>query len=109
MINLINCTPHSITVTDMNGLETTFQPSGMVARVEMNTQTVGNVDGFELTKNVVGSVTGIPNEIEENTFYIVSAMVLANSNRTDLVAPDTNRAVRNDRGHIVSVPGFVIN
>jgi len=27
--------------------------------------------------------------------------------RTDVVAPDTANAVRNDDGHIVSVPGFI--
>ena len=47
---------------------------------------------------------------EAGVIYIVSAMVLsAAKDRHDLVAPATNHelTVRNEKGHIVSVPGFV--
>ena len=38
-----------------------------------------------------------------------SLVLAANRTRTDLVAPATGRSetIRNDKGHIVSVPGFV--
>ena len=40
---------------------------------------------------------------------IVSAMVLSASDRTDLVAPATGHpdTIRNDKGQIISVPGFI--
>ncbi len=56
-----------------------------------------------------GDIQGLPAP-EAGVIYIVSAMVLsAAKDRTDLVAPATNHqdTVRNEKGHIVSVPGFV--
>lgn len=55
-----------------------------------------------------GDVQGIP-EKKDGIRYIVSAMVIAATDRDDVVAPATGRpdCVRNDKGHIVSVPCFV--
>ena len=56
-----------------------------------------------------GDVTGLPEPVKD-TIYIVSAMVLSalNGSRADVVAPQSDKAERNDKGHIISVPGFVI-
>lgn len=55
-----------------------------------------------------GDVQGLPDP-QDGVKLIVSAMVLAASDRADLVAPATGHpeTVRNEKGHIVSVPGFV--
>ena len=55
-----------------------------------------------------GELTGVP-ERQKDTLYIVSSMVLAASDRGDLLAPATGHpdCIRNEKGHIVSVPGFV--
>ena len=57
---------------------------------------------------LLDEVQNLP-EPAENILYIVSALVLAASKRADLVAPATGHpeAVRNEKGQIVSVPGFV--
>jgi len=56
-----------------------------------------------------GDIVDLPAP-QNDTVYVVSAIVLSaakEQGRTDVVAPDTSNAVRNDAGHIVSVPGFV--
>lgn len=48
-------------------------------------------------------------EHKENTFYIVSAIVLSalKGTRVDVIAPDTgNTAIRNDKGQIIAVSRF---
>lgn len=100
MKNFKNFTPHTIVLND----GTQF-PSLGLARVS-NSFTSFDEDGICSVR--YGDVQGLP-EPEADTFYIVSAMVLAASSREDLVAPATGHpdCVRNEKGFIVSVPGFV--
>ena len=101
-MKIVNATPHDIKLND----GTVFPASGQVARVSVNQVDDGDINGIPVKKNTYGEVEGIP-EPRDGVVYIVSAMVVGNSDRTDLVAPDTGNALRNDQGHIVSVPGFV--
>ena len=107
-MNIVNLTPHAITIETETGERTTFQPSGTLARVSQTQQSAGRIGGFELRRNTFGDVEGIP-EATPETFYIVSAIVLSASERTDLIAPDTGpSAIRNERGQIEAVTGFVV-
>lgn len=59
-----------------------------------------------------GEIIGLPEETT-GTLYIVSLRVLEVGKewgRTDLIAPASNHpfAERNKKGHLISVPGFVI-
>lgn len=104
-MNIINLTPHDIVIT--NG--PTFPPSGTVARVTVQQVDAGNINGIPVKTQAYGNIVGLP-EPQKDTIFIVSALVLAAAKaagRDDVVAPDTSNAVRNDAGHIVSVPGFV--
>ena len=94
-----NYTPHEIILND----GTRF-PSEGVARVSSR---FTDFDGLECRVEY-GEVEGVP-EPEDGVKYIVSAMVLQASSRDDLVAPATGHpdTIRNEKGHIVSVPGFV--
>ena len=98
-MKFLNYTPHAIVLNDG-----TSYPSLGVARVA-NTFTGFDADG--ICDVVYGDVTGLPAP-QPGVRLIVSAMVLAASDRTDLVAPATGHpdCVRKD-GFIVSVPGFV--
>ena len=100
MKKFINCTPHAIVLNDGR----VFEPSGSVARV--STSFTDFADDVCLVK--YGELEGVP-ERQKDTLYIVSSMVLAASDRGDLVAPATGHpdCIRNEKGHIVSVPGFV--
>jgi hypothetical protein len=104
MATFINCTPHAITVA-----ETVFEPSGSVARVNMETEILPSIDGFNVETATPVGLENLP-ETTDGVYLIVSAMVLEAGKklgRSDLVAPNTSKAIRNEKGHIVSVPGFV--
>lgn len=103
MPTYINLTPHNINFNDGR----VFEKSGQVARVkEKYSDFIEDICTVEPEE-----VTGVPTESTEGTFYIVSAMILnaLRNTRADLVAPATGHpgTVRNEQGHIVSVPGFV--
>lgn len=108
MTTFINLTPHAIHVLDSAGIEHAFPPSGEVARVDSTQKELPSVGGFPLSKTEWGSVTGVP-EPQEGVVLIVSALVLGHmTHRSDVVGPDTGpTAVRNEKGHIVAVRGFV--
>ena len=128
----VNLTPHAIVVTttihrpwgypdgeDWHQGEKTFEPSGNVARVETTYKSLDPLrligaqgddwdELFLLTEQEFGEITELPQP--NGSVFIVSSIVLnaaTAQGRTDCVAPDTNNAVRNKSGHIVSVPGFV--
>lgn len=102
-MKFINLTPHAIVLND----GTVFQSSGTVARVGVS---FSEFDSEGLCEQIFGQVEGLP-EPAEGTAYIVSGMVLSalQGARRDVVAPASGHpdVVRNDNGHIVSVPGFV--
>ena len=102
----VNLTPHAIRLNDGQS----FSPSGVVARVNANLQAVESVGGVQLFRQTFGEVEGLPAEVP-GTMYIVSAMVLSAlaGSRNDVFAPATGHpgVVRNEAGHIVSVPGLV--
>ncbi len=95
-----NYTPHEIVLNDG-----TRYPSMGLARVSA---TFGAFDSDGICRQQFGDVTGLP-EPSADVLLIVSGMVCAASDRTDLVAPATGHpeTIRNEKGHIVSVPGFV--
>lgn len=102
MTTFYNYTPHSINLN--NG--TTYVSLG-VARVDSQF-TSFDKDGICTVK--YEDVQGLPDP-KPGVKYIVSSMVLnaLKGKRNDLVAPATGHpdCVRNDKGQIVSVPGFV--
>lgn len=103
-IVIINATPHDIKLN--NGK--IFETSGIIARVSSELVETDEIDGVPVFSQNFGEITGLPEE-KFGTIYIVSAMVLAASNRNDLIAPATSHkdVVRNENGQIISVPGFV--
>jgi hypothetical protein len=101
-MNYINLTPHAIVLNDGR----VFEASGTIARVSSSYTSV--VD--DVCEQTFGDVQDLPDAIED-TRYIVSAMILAavKGQRNDVVAPATGHSecVRNEKGHVVSVPCFV--
>ena len=98
-----NYTPHPIALND--GRE--FASEGL-ARVSA---TFTSFDENGVCEQQFGDVTGLPAPAAD-TLYIVSALVLTaakQAGRTDCVAPATGHpdCVRDEKGFIKSVPGFV--
>lgn len=94
-----NYTPHDVVLN--NG---TVFPSFGVARVSATFTTPVN----GVCKQIFGEVVGLP-EPKEGVMYIISSYVLGATTRCDVCAPATGHpdAVRDDKGHILSVPCFV--
>lgn len=98
-MTFLNFTPHAICLNDGR----CFESCGVARVASSHTEIIGDICSV-----VYGEIEGLP-EPRENTMYIVSAMVLSASNRKDLVAPASGHpdTVRNEKGHIVSVPCFI--
>lgn len=124
MWKFINLTPHKVVLNTGQ----TFPPSGKVARVKANYTQIGafsdcgcdvctNGGGIgcasrppEFYRQEYGEIEGLPES--DGTIFIVSGIVRAaarEKGRYDVVAPATGHpgTIRNESGHIVSVPGFV--
>jgi len=94
-MKFVNLTPHTIRIA-RNDADVIELASSGVARVASTDEVVGNVGGLPLVRTTYGAVTGIP-DAEVGVVYIVSAMVLDRTDRTDVVAPDTGAtAIRKD-------------
>jgi len=105
MTPFINCTPHPIVVEGLG----TLAPSGIVPRVGTVRAPATTIGGVRLVRTVKGGVEGLPDGIA-GVYLVVSGMVLdaLGGSRPDVVAPDTGAdAIRNEKGHIVAVRGFV--
>lgn len=103
MTTFKNYTPHPIKLND--GRE--FASEGL-ARVKA---TFTSFDENGVCSQQFGDITGLP-EPTDGVLYIVSALVLIAvklQGRTDCVAPATGHpeCVRDEKGFIKSVPGFV--
>lgn len=95
-----NYTPHDIV---LNSGEV-FKSEG-IARVAVS---FTDFDENMTCSQEFGEVEGLP-EKEEGVYVIVSLLVLQASDRGDLVAPASGHpeCIRDEKGRIVSVPGFV--
>lgn len=107
-LKIVNLTPHVVIVRTDDG-ETTFEPSGVVARVASSQVEAREINGIKIRKNSFGEVT-FSGDLPQADFYIVSALVLSASNRPDFIQPDTSPsgAIRDDAGRIVAVKGFLV-
>ena len=100
-----NYTPHMIVLN--NGTE--YKPTWTIARVKVD---FTEFDTNWICEQVFSNVEWLP-EINKNESvkYIVSWMVLSALQwiRDDVVAPATGHpeTIRNEKGHIISVPWFV--
>ena len=114
-ITFVNLTPHAISVRSVSGDIVTFPASGCVARVGTEWSKRTDVGAFETYTVTYTSIEGLPSVSGENDRFIVSALVLEAAKASQhhllekMVAPATGHAgvTRNDKGHVLDVPGFV--
>ena len=101
-MRIVNLTPHLVRLN--SGEE--YPASGKVARVSCS---YSEQDGRGVCRAIFGEVSDLPAPVD-GVLYIVSGMVAsAVPGRDDVVAPATGHpdAIRNEKGHIVSVPCWV--
>ena len=101
---IVNLTPHEIHLYRGDELVEKIKSSG-IARVAVRSEKVGEIDGFPISKNFYGEITGLPDPLP-GVYYVVSALVAqaAAGKRTDLLV--VNDTVRNEKGQIIGCRGF---
>jgi len=97
-MKLKNYTPHLIRVFKQDGSFLELESEGF-ARVEETTTDTHIKQGIQFCETKMGKVTGLPPTPEKNTLYIVSSLVLAHSDRPELVAPTDY--VKNQQGFVI--------
>jgi len=102
-MKIINLTSGPVTVTDDTGKSTTYPPTKPHAYVSKKVESIGEIDGFDVTEPYETTIHNLPPE-DESTILIVSRPVFeAAGRRKDLVCP--GKAIRED-GKIVACSGF---
>jgi len=101
---LINLCPHKVDIV-LDGETITVAPSGIIARIQSKEVVVKTILGcIPVYGTEYGEVENLP-EKEENTYYIVSRLVLLNSpERDDLLAPGGQ--VRDADGNVCGCKGL---
>ena len=105
---IINLTPHPVVILGDNGQTiATIPVSGLIARCNVKTETVGDLNGIPVTETVFES-TGLLPEQMDGVFYVVSRITLLNyRDRKDLVTP--NEVIRDRDGIIVGCKSLARN
>lgn len=98
-MNIINLTPHTITLRQTDGTDRVIESSG-VARCEQEETEYGEVDSVPIIHIDFGSVYGLP-EFKPGTIYIVSALVAAavKGQRFDVFCPA--RLIRDEQNRVI--------
>lgn len=100
----VNLTPHALNIQRVDGTMLNIAPSGSVARVSEQRETLPELAGLSVTRASYGAVEGLPAPTP-GTVYIVSALVLAQcAGRADVFAPGP--ALRDAEGKIVGAVGL---
>lgn len=102
-MTIINLTQHIINETTTGR---SFTPSGQIARVDSAQAEVCRRDGIPVYHTTFGKISGLPDP-KLDTFYIVSAIVLNATDRTDIMAPGNLR--RDENGQPIGCQGFRLN
>ena len=103
-MSIVNLTPHEIVVSVGASVQRKFPASGKVARVQMESEVMGTIDGIPWSRTKYGSIEGLP-EPEDSTYYLVSRMVKDRCpDRNDVIVP--GQLIRDPDGKILGCKGF---
>ena len=102
MTELINLTPHPITIQPTGAPPVTIPVSGRIARLDSSQETDASVVGVPVVTTRFGRVIGLPDP-EPGKLYIVSSLVAQHVRRSDVLAPDTGPTAIREGGQIVAV------
>ena len=105
--NVVNCTPHNVTLQSGKSGTITISPSEICTRLEMDQKEV-ELEGSDLSLVVEskGKLINVPARAPK-TLYIVSRIVFDVSvDREDFICPNVIKA-RKDGNQVISVPNFI--
>jgi len=112
-MKVTNLTPHAIRLN--NG--TTYPPSGSIATIpeevkgREQTNECWDYDretGFKEVSSIRFLKGNLPPQVKGELLIVSSIVAMQHQDREDLIIPITrgDNVIRNEKGHIVSVPGF---
>lgn len=106
-MDIVNLTPHDITVVDNNNRVLMNIPTtDLVARLKTSPVVVGKVNGIPLVKHQCISFINLPDP-DPGTMFLVSSLIQQFSSRKDLIAPDTGPScVRDNNRKVVAIRQF---
>jgi hypothetical protein len=109
-MDIINLTPHEITIYNDNEVVKVYPPSGTIVRARSESTPAGELDGVPVVEFVfTADLDNLP-EPAADTIYIVSTLAIQAlpHPRYDVVAPDTGpeSAIRDAAGKIVGIRRF---
>ena len=103
-MNIINLTPHELSLVNETGYTIIIPASGQIARCAEDRRVLGSVAGLPVSIVEFGAVQGLPDPATD-TIYIVSALVMARvDHRPDVFAPGA--AVRDQAGKVIGASGL---
>ncbi len=106
-IDIVNLTPHAVTLHGVDGKSVTLPPSGQVARLAVTREPMPPVimDGVTLavSRPTLGAVTDLP-DAQPGILLLVSALVADAVRRGDVVSP--GELVRDAAGVITGARGI---
>lgn len=107
MTTLINKTPHRLNIYRPFHPVLILEPDGDPIRLEEFHSNLGTIEGLDVTLKAVRHGRAKLPPLENDVFYIVSAMVArAYPDRRDFLIPGP--AVRDEEGNIIGCDGLAI-
>ena len=121
-INIVNLTPHALTLRNEEGVDQIIEKSGLLARVDETPSDLHHMEGLHVpfaTPPVVGEVYCEDAETKERscfpapesgTIFLVSRAVAEVMKRNDVFRSGTgpgDHPIRNEKRHIVAVTRIV--
>lgn len=108
MNNIINLTPHTVTIVNPDGSELSFPASGTIARCAVNTVQTGYIlyseQEIPTYRTQYGEVIGLPDP-QDGVIYITSTPVAQNvPDRKDVLVPA--ECIRDAEGRIIGCRGL---
>lgn len=106
---MINLTPDEIVIIKRDGTRTTIEPSGTVARLSVDYEVCGEVEGIPVVTETY-RIEGLPDfeeglDYDQEPVYLVSNSVLKHcSHRGDVFTPDMGSGViRDEAGRVIGI------
>jgi hypothetical protein len=115
-MQLINLTPHAVSILNSMGENFVFAPSGKIARIDITPDDssratvlneLGKVGNIEFTADIIGEVQGLPDSISDVGFIVSTMVRLAVPDRKDVYSPGA--LIRDISGQVIGCKSLVRN
>src|SRR5690606_12142142 len=87
MANIVNLTPHPVTLVTANGDEVVIQPEAVPVRIPAETKPAGEINDIPVVEERLGNADDVLPAPQQGVVYVVSRPVAERANRPDLLVP----------------------